>query len=273
MKKNKNFQFYDNMHTSEELKQKVLNQTIYKEKEKGNIKKIPKLAYTLGVIVLISFISCVGVIAAEYINKMVINKTYDEKERTYHQTFSTDGTVEINDVSNLNCKGKNLKKIGDTLGLQFIYVHSQNNIVNNCDIKRNEKYKIESIHMYINDYKDFSEENSKIKNYDSNPDNISDYMNGKHIGLGIDFMTQNASDETKNEFQALYEAQTGKELAVKEIRLEKLNVIAYAYEPLRPGTGRWSTFVTFEYHNIVYNFEGYRISLEYLIDFVQNLNI
>ena len=54
---NKKLKFFDELKTTENLKQKILSQTINNQKE-IKIKKFPKLVYRLGVFVLISFISC-----------------------------------------------------------------------------------------------------------------------------------------------------------------------------------------------------------------------
>ena len=53
MKSNKTFTFYDNLKTSDNLKQRILNQTINKRETK--FKKMPKLAYTISLILLVSF--------------------------------------------------------------------------------------------------------------------------------------------------------------------------------------------------------------------------
>ena len=63
---NKKLKIFNEIKTTENLKQKILNQTI--NIEKGiKPKKTIKLAYGLGVFVLILFISCTVVFAAGYI--------------------------------------------------------------------------------------------------------------------------------------------------------------------------------------------------------------
>lgn len=271
MKNNKKLQFFDNLQTSENLKQKILNQTINNDEFDSNvrIKKMPKLAYGFCVLILVSFISCAVVFAATYIHSYVLNIRKDD-EGNYHQTLVVKETISIKDVDNFSCgKNNSLKEIGDTLGIQFVNNTKYNNLIDNCDVQINKDGKIESMSLYVYEYVDFSKENNKIDEYDSNIDNAIGYFKGKHIGLTISFMTQNASDEVKEKFTNLNEVVTSQEMEVKEIKLTNLNVIAHSYRPIRSERNRFFTYVVFVHNNIVYTFSGYRVSVEDIINVIQ----
>lgn len=272
MKNNKRLQFFDELKTSENLKQKILNQTINNTEieTKINIRKIPKLAYGLCIFVLLSFVSCTVVLAATYIHTYILNVRND-KEGNYHQTLVVKDPVAINNIDNFSCnKGNSLEQIGDTLGLKFVNNTKYNSIIDKCDVQTNEDGKIESMSLYVYDYVDYSRENYKIDGYDSDFDNnVIGYFKGKHIGLTISFMTPNASNEVKEKFSNLNEVVTSEEMKVKEIKFDNLNVIAHSYSPIRPEKNRFFTYVVFVHNNIVYTFSGYRVSAEDIISVIQ----
>lgn len=271
MKKNKRFQFFDELKTSENLKQKILNQTINNNEfeSKIRIKKMSNLAYGFCVFLLVSFISCTVVLAATYIHTYVLNIRTD-KDGTIHQSLVVKETVSIKDVDDFSCeKGNSLEEIGDTLGVKFVNNTKYNSIIDNCDVQINKNGKIESMSLYVYEYVDFSKENSKIDGYDSNIDNATGYFKGKHIGLTISFMTPNASDEVKEKFSNLNYVETGFEMETKEIKFDNLNVVAHYYSPMRPESNRFFTYVVFVHNNIVYTFQGYRVSVEDIINVIK----
>lgn len=272
MNKNKKFQFFDSLQTSEELRQKILDKTINNNvvKHKFNIRKIPKLAYALSILLAIIFVGCTGALAFGLINTDLIKTTIGDDGNVY-QTFELDEPVIINDVKNFKCKGISLEEIGNSLGLQFAHDPKYNDIVDNCDIKTNEEGKVELVELYIYDHKDYSEENNKIEGYDSNFENAIGWHKGKHLGLTISFITQYATDEVKEEFAKSNETMTPHPMDTKVVELNNLGVTAYTYEPAHTK-GRFFTFVVFEQNNILYNYDGYRLQLDDLIDFVQNLD-
>lgn len=270
MNKNKKFQFFDSLQTSEKLKQKILDQTINdcKFKSKPVLTRMQKLAFTLSILFVISFVSCIGVLAVEIINTHLL-KTTVGNDGNFYQTFELDNPVIINDVKNFKCKGISLEEIGDSLGIEFIIDSRFNNIVDNCEIKTNKEGKLESAHLYIYDHKDYSEENNKIEEYDSNFENAIGWLKGKHLSLNISFMTQYASNDTKEEFKKLNETMTPYPMDTKLIELDNLGVTAYTYEPANRNPGRFFTFVVFEKDNILYNYGGYRLLIDDLVNTIR----
>ena len=272
---NKKLKFFNELKTTENLKQKIISQTIDKKTESQlKFKRFPKLAYSLVIIGLISFISCTVVFAATYIHTYVLSIRKD-KDGTIHQSIVVKEPVNIKDIDNFSCeKGKALEEIEDTLEIKFVNNAKYNSIIDKCDTQKNDIGKTESISLYIYDYVDYSKENSKIKGYDSDYDNnVSGYLNGKHIGLTISFMTINASDEVKEKFANLNYVETGFKMETKEIIFDDINVLAHYYEPIRPGSGRFTTYVVFVHNNIVYTFQGYRVSVEEIIKVINKLKV
>ena len=211
---NKKLKFFDELKTSEHLKQKILNQTIDDKKE-IKIKKLPKLAYGLGVFVLMSFISCTIVFAASYIRTFLINRTVDEN-RWHKQSFAVNEPAVLKNINSFDCKQEmKLEEIEKYLGLTFINNDKHNNIVDSCEIMTTNDVKDK-----FDEYVDFSAENNKIDGYDSNRDNIIGYNKGKHISLNISLMTSNASSEVKEIFSNLNEVGSDAEIYGKEIQLK-----------------------------------------------------
>lgn len=254
---------------SDELDKRVMNSTIYKEQKKMSFSKY-KLAYSFCIFILVMFISSTVVLAATYIYKYVLNVRQDS-EGNYEQTLVVKEPVNINDVDNYRCsKGNSLEEIGENLGIKFMNNNKYNDIIDKCDVQINEEGKIESMSLYIYDYVDYSKENKKIKGYDDDFDNnVSGYLKGKHIGLTISFMTQNASNDVKEKFTNLNMVETGTEMEIKEIKFNDLNIIAHSYSPIRPEKNRFFTYVVFVHNNIVYTFQGYRVSVEDIINVIQ----
>jgi len=264
---NKKLKFFYELKTTENLKQKILNQTINNKKE-IKFKKAPKLAYGLGVFVLISFISCTVVFAASYIRTFFINKTVDENG-WYKQSFVVDKPAVLKDINSFNCKqGMKLEEIEKSLGLEFINNDRHNNIIDSCEIKTTNDGKVESVSLDIYEYVDFSAENNKIGGYDSNRDNIEGYNKGKHISLNISFMTSNASSEVKEIFSNLNEVGSDNEIYGKEIQLDNLNTIAYYYCPFgsRDGRCKISTNIIIVHNNIVYTFTAQGVTLDNILE-------
>ena len=267
---NKKLKFFDELKTPENLKQKILRQTINNEKEKIN-KKAPKLAYGIGVFVLISFISCTVVFAVSYIRTFFINKTVDENG-WHKQSFVVDKPAILKDINSFDCKqGMELEKIEEYLGLEFINNDRHNNIIDSCSIKTTNDGKVESISLDIYEYVDFSAENNKIDGYDSNRENIVGYNKGKHISLNISFMTSNASFEVKEIFSNLNELGSDNEIYGKEILLDDLNTIAYYYCPYGSRYGRCKlyTSVILVHENIVYTINSQGVSLEDILEVIK----
>lgn len=267
---NKKLKFFDELKTTENLKQKILNQTI--NIEKGiKPKKTIKLAYGLGVFVLILFISCTVVFAAGYIRTFFINKTVDENG-WYKQSFVVDKPAVLNDIKSFDCKqGMKLEEIEKYLGLEFINNDRYNNIIDSCEIKTTNDGKVEYVSLDIYEYVDFSAENNKIDGYDSDRDDIEGYNKGKHISLNISFMTSNASSEVKEIFSNLNEVGSDNEIYGKEIQLDKLNTIAYYYCPFgsRDGRCKISTNVIIVHNNIVYMFNAQGVSLDNILEVIK----
>ena len=82
-------------------------------------------------------------------------------------------------------------------------------------------------------------------------------------------MTQNASNDVKEKFTNLNMVETGEEMEIKEIKFDDLNIIAHSYSPIRPEKNRFFTYVVFIHNNIVYTFQGYRVSVEDIINVIQ----
>ena len=109
---NKKLKFFDELKTTENLKQKILNQTINKKVESHlKFKRLPKLAYSLGVVILISFMSCTVVYAASYIRTFFINKTVDDNG-WHKQSFIVNKPAVLKDINSFDCKqGMKLEEI------------------------------------------------------------------------------------------------------------------------------------------------------------------
>lgn len=264
---NKKLKFFDELKTSEHLKQKILNQTIDDKKE-IKIKKLHKLAYGLGVFVLMSFISCTVVFAASYIRTFLINRTVDENG-WHKQSFAVNEPAVLKDINSFDCKqGMKLEEIEKYLGLTFINNDKHNNIVDSCEIMTTNDGKVEYVSLDIYEYVDFSAENNKIDGYDSNRDNIIGYNKGKHISLNISLMTSNASSEVKEIFSNLNEVGSDAEIYGKEIQLKNLNTTAYYYCPFGSRDGRCKvyTYVIIVHNNVVYTFNTQGVSLEKILE-------
>lgn len=264
---NKKLKFFDELKTTENLKQKILNQTINNKKE-IKFKKVPKLAYGLGVFVLISFISCTMVFAASYIRTFFINKSVDENG-WHKQSFAVELPAITEDIYYFDCKkGMKLEEVEKNLGIDFINNKRHNNIIDSCEIKTTTEGKIESISLDIYEYVDYSAENDKIDGYDSNRENLEGYNSGKHISLNISLMTSNASAEVKEIFSNLNEVGSDNEIYGKEIELENLNTTAYYYCPFGSRNGRCKvyTFVVIVHDNVIYTFETQGVSLDKILE-------
>jgi len=264
---NKKLKFFYELKTTENLKQKILNQTINNKKE-IKFKKAPKLAYGLGVFVLISFISCTVVFAASYIRTIFINKSVDENGWN-KQSFIVKQPAVLEDINSFNCKkGMKLEELEKILGIDFINNKRHNNIIDSCEIKTTTDGKVESVSLDIYEYVDFSTENNKIDGYDSNRENLKGYNKGKHISLNISLMTSNASTEVKEIFSNLNEVGSDNEIYGKEIELENLNTTAYYYCPYGNRNGRCKvyTYVVIVHNNVVYTFNTQGVSLDKIIE-------
>ncbi|MBO5120523.1 MAG: hypothetical protein J6C28_02405 [Bacilli bacterium] len=266
---NKKLKFFDELKTTENLKQKILNQTINKKVESQlKFKRLPKLAYSLVVVILISFISCTVVYAASYIRTFFINKTVDDNG-WHKQSFIVDKPAVLKDINSFDCKqGMVLEEIEKKLGLEFINNDRHNNIIDSCEIKKTNDGKVEYVSLDIYEYVDYSAENNKINGYDSNRENIEGYNKGKHISLNISFMTSNASSEVKEIFSNMNEVKSDNEIYGKEIQLDNLSIIAYYYCPFgsRDGRCKISTNVIIVYNNVVYTFNAQGVSLENILE-------
>ena len=267
MKRNKTFTFYDNLKTSDNLKQRILNKTI--NKKETQFRRIPKLAYTISLILLVSFISCSIVFAAIYMCTTTFTKSIDENG-DYHQGIVLKDPVEIKDDGTFEIsQGMTLADIENALDIQFADNIDKSSIVNECDIKRNDDGKIESVEILIDDYVDYSAENSKRKGFDSNKDNYEGWLNGKHLSLYISFMTPYASSEVKEKFGNLYDAYAADvETEPIEIKLNKVNAIAYYYNPFNSRHSLLN-YASFTYNNIAYFYDGYLVSKEEVIDAIE----
>ncbi|MBO5120059.1 MAG: hypothetical protein J6C28_00050 [Bacilli bacterium] len=264
---NKKLKFFDELKTTENLKQKILNQTINNKKE-IKFKKVPKLAYGLGVFVLISFISCTVVFAASYIRTFFINKSVDENG-WHKQSFAVEQPAITEDIYSFDCKkGMKLEEVEKKLGIDFINNKRHNNIIDSCEIKTTTEGKIESVSLDIYEYVDFSAENNKIDGYDSNRENLEGYNRGQHISLNISLMTSNASAEVKEIFSNLNEVGLDNEIYGKEIELENLNTTAYYYCPFGSRNGRCKvyTFVVIVHDNVIYTFDTQGVSLDKILE-------
>ena len=272
MKNNKNFQFFDNLKTSDKLKQKILDKTIYNTSEiKMKNKNLYKLAYTFCMTIIISLLTCTVVLAASYIKTFLINKSVDENG-WHKQSFAVEYPAITEDISTFECKkGMRLEELEKILGIDFINNESHNSIIDSCEIKSTDEGKIESISLDIYEYVDFSAENNKIEGYDSNRENIEGYNRGKHISLNISLMTSNASVEVKETFKNLNEVGSDNEIYGKEIELENLNTMAYYYCPFGSRNGRCKvyTFVVIVHDNVIYTFDTQGVTLENILEYIK----
>ena len=272
MKNKKEFQFFDSLKTSDKLKQKILDKTIYNTFEtKIKNKKLYKLAYTFCMTIIISLLTCTVVFAASYIRTIFINKSVDENG-WHKQSFVVEQPAITEDISTFECKkGMKLEELEKILGIDFINNKRHNNIIDSCEIKSTAEGKIESVSLDIYEYVDFSAENNKIDGYDSNRENLEGYNRGKHISLNISLMTSNASSEVKNNFKNLNEVGSDNEIYGKEIELEKLNTTAYYYCPFGSRNGRCKlyTFVVIVHDNVIYTFDTQGVTLENILEHIK----
>lgn len=269
MKNNKNFQFFDSLKTSDKLKQKILDRTIYNTSEtKIKNKKSYKLAYTFCMTIIVSLLTCTMVFAASYIRTFFINKSVDENG-WHKQSFAVEQPAITDDIYSFECKkGMKLEEVEKNLGIDFINNKQHNNIIDSCEIKTTTEGKIESISLDIYEYVDYSDENNKIDGYDSNRENLEGYNRGKHISLNISLMTSNASAEVKEIFSNLNEVGSDNEIYGKEIELESLNTTAYYYCPFGSRNGRCKlyTFVVIVHDNVIYTFDTQGVSLDKILE-------
>ena len=269
MKNNKKFEFFDSLKTSDRLKQKILDKTIYNTYEtKIKNKKLYKLAYTFCMTIIISLLTCTVVFAASYIRTIFINKSVDENG-WHKQSFVVEQPAITKDIYSFECKkGMKLEEIEKVLGIDFINNNRHNNIIDSCEIKTTADGKVESVALDIYEYVDFSTENNKIDGYDSNRENIKAYNKGKHISLNISLMTSNVSIKVKEIFSNLNEVGADNEIYGKEIELENLNTTAYYYCPYGSRNGRCKvyTYVVIVYDNVIYTFNTQGVTLDNILE-------
>lgn len=272
MKNNKKFTFYDNLKTSENLKQRILEKTF--NNKKTNFTKINKLVYTVSLILLVSIISCSIVFATIYTSTTTFNKKIDESG-TYHQGVVLKDPVEIKDDGTFKCgQGMTLIDIENKLNMHFADNIDKTSTINNCNVTINNEGKIEAVYLRIDDYIDYNEENIQMDEDDNN----KDWFKSKHITLNISFMTQNASLDVKEKFNHLYDNETSEKKKVTETKLNTINAIAYSYTPYPNGavgstyntkTPRYYNYVIFTYNNIVYFFNGFKVNCEDIIKTIE----
>lgn len=272
MKNNKKFEFFDSLKTSDKLKQKILDKTIYSKSEiEIKNRKVYKLAYTLCTAIIVSLLTCTVVFAASYIRTIFINKSVDENG-WHKQSFIVEEPAVLEDINFFDCKkGMKLEELEKILGIDFINNKQHNNIIDSCEIKTTADGKVESISLDIYEYVDFSTENNKIDGYDSNRENIKAYNKGKHISLNISLMTSNASTEVKEIFSNLNEVGSDNEIYGKEIELENLNTTAYYYCPYGSRNGRCKvyTYVVIVYDNVIYTFNTQGVTLDNILEYIK----
>lgn len=253
MKSNKTFIFYDNLKISDNLKQRILNKTI--NKKETQFRRIPKLAYTISLILLVSFISCSIVFAAIYMSTTTFKKSIDEYG-DYHQGVVLKDPVEIKDDGTFEIsQGMTLADIENALDIQFADNIDKSSVVNECDIKRNDDGKIESVELFI-------------RNYIILGDKYGQKVEPSRIDLYISFMTPNASEEIKNKFANLYDyIDAWEEMKTTEVKLDKINAIAYVYNPFNSNsTPKLLNYAVFTYDNIAYYYQGITVKQEDLIE-------
>ena len=253
MKSNKTFTFYDNLKTSDNLKQRILNKTINKKETK--FKRIPKLAYTISLILLVSFISCSIVFAAIYMSTTTFNKRVDDKG-DYHQGIILKDPVEIKDDGTFEIsQDTTLADIENDLDIQFADNIDKSSVVSTYDIKKNDDGKIEAVELFIRDYMILG-------------DKYGQKVEPSRIDLYIFFMTPNASEEIKTKFTNLYDyIDAWEEMKITEVKLNKINAIAYVYNPFNSNsTPKLLNYAVFTYDNIAYYYQGITVKQEDMIE-------
>ena len=260
MLKKDDFKAFNEIHASNELKENILNKTIRKKEEYFTIKKIPKFALTLIIIFGIALIGCGGVLASDLIQKYILREKEVSEGVWIEQFVEITEGIKIND-NNVNCDNvKNLAELEERLGIEFVFdTKKYNTDITRCDITYNEEGKIESVNASIYLFYDFPEYNFKIiENYRENlmSENVLEINNDlKTLSLEIRFMTEYASEKTKEEFANLEVQGRFYDNYRKEYFLS--NIATYGFYTAGPGKYvHFQKEFCFVHNNIFYRFVG-----------------
>lgn len=251
---------YNNILVSEELDNKILNETIYKEK--FNNKKLI-LKYAIIFIVFASF-TTIGVVAKDYIKEFIINWV-DDGSGGASVSIDMEGKVLVAKDNNLICnKDLTIQDVEEGLKIKLLKTNFYNkDTFDKCSIKKDKKGNIKRVAIENDDnfHVDFAKEQKVDRNK-------------KYLNLKIEFMTNyadNIDEEYFKEYLMLKGSKKGLEDITEEYYIENLNIKANIVIWLSEETGWPNTFCFFIYNNVIYNIEGLNITKTELIDILENL--
>lgn len=191
--------------TTEEFDQSVLKATIYRKKKTNffNYKLVKRI--TLILTILSTFIFTTA-LAKDFIYECIIN-VLPIAENSYRKTISILEPVKIKQNNNVSCDDiKTLSSLEKSLEIKLVFDSNKyNEKIEKCNVVTNDQGQVEEVNISVSEFYDFSLENKQIdKEYDENF-TLEEYLvwqsKRKKIDLSISFMTDYASDKTKEKFK------------------------------------------------------------------------
>lgn len=263
---------YNNILVSEELDNKILNETIYKEK--FNNKKLI-LKYAIIFIVFASF-TTIGVVAKDYIKEYFVSFKEDKENNKAELNITIKDKVKISKNGDLKCnENLTIKEIENHLGIKLLnpQFYNKDTFTKDCEIIRNIDGKIRRVKM-IND--------------DSFPTNEIYQTNKskKRFEMGIEFMTNYAEQDDEKYFSEKWLVKASgvmpkegieekienyfiKNLKVNAIIINATRIIGNKYEVESPDFP--INIAYFVYNGVFYSFTGQNFTTEELIQVLENI--
>ena len=280
--KNKYKDSISKLHISEELERNILNMTVNKEKK---TKRIPRLAYTLGVILML-FTMCVGIVYAEEIKTFFTNITTTlSSENGDNIPIGDMATVEINQHVKKTIDEYDhpivttLKEVEKNFGIDILSsakatsdTMSYTTGLSGDKIGRVDiwyagfiDYPIEN--SVINELDKCLEKNTVIKCGSSEKEYQELIRKRKSVSVLISFITEYADEGYIDAFKYGINAVGGKE-KIQTYHIESLDVDAIIYGVDWTETRLTATFV---YNNMLYDFVGANMSYDEFIEVLESL--
>ncbi len=258
------------IYVSESLDKKIMDETINKINKKKNYNYFNKkiIIATL----TIFFLTITTVFAKDLIYKYVLNKKWVGEQ--YYQSISLTNPVYINDVKNYTCDNfKTLNDMENVLGIKFVFDTSKyNDEINKCEIKLNDEGYIEKVKVSVKDFYDYSEDNKEIDSQYREDFTQEEFYaweaKRKITEVYIQFMTQYASLETKEEFKEIQMDSSNVETKNYEFYAKNINTEGY-YNLTPSERIALSKHVVFVNNNILYYFyANSQVSIEDLLGII-----
>lgn len=255
MKKNKkDINFFDDIHVSKELDERILNNTIYKKKINHKYK------YAILIIVLLSCVTTV-VLAQEYIRTYYTNKVIDDKG--YHSLIiSLIGKVKIAEHSDIPYENNfTINDIEESLNIKLLNVKGVNKSTFDFkELKKDDNGEIRLVKLYNRD------------NYFDDVLENGDNHHNPYLYIKISFMTNYANEEDEEEFKNIDIFSSPQEELVEKYasvyHLKNLDVDVQVFDGDIPIIS-----AAFVYENVVYQFVAMNMKREEVINTLESIKI